>query len=45
MLISMMTMAVLAAGPVAMEFDGSLKDGLKQLALAAHNIVSYFGIV
>jgi len=32
MLISMMTMAVLAAGPVAMEFDGSLKDGLKQLA-------------
>jgi hypothetical protein len=32
MLFSMMTMVVLAASPVSMEFDGSLKDGLKQLA-------------
>lgn len=32
MLISMMTAMALAASPVSMEFDGSLKDGLKQLA-------------
>ena len=32
MLISMMAAMVLAASPVSMEFDGPLKDGLKQLA-------------
>ncbi|MDP1829830.1 MAG: hypothetical protein Q8L48_41575 [Archangium sp.] len=32
MMISMMAAMVLAAAPVSMEFDGSLKDGLKQLA-------------
>ena len=32
MMISVMAAMVLAAGPISMEFDGSLKDGLKQLA-------------
>ncbi len=32
MMISLMAAVVLAATPVSMEFDGSLKDGLKQLA-------------
>ncbi len=32
MMISLMTAVVLAATPVSMEFDGTLKDGLKQLA-------------
>lgn len=32
MMMTMVAVAVLAASPVTMEFDGSLKDGLKQLA-------------
>ena len=32
MMISVMAAMVLAAGPISLEFDGSLKDGLKQLA-------------